>query len=71
MLTITNKGGYMVKKCQKPVYVICEGSLMKISSILCILLLKAFSFFFLSDKTNPRLEFPYFALESEKISILA
>ena len=27
MLTIANKGGYMVKKCQKPVYVICEGSL--------------------------------------------
>ena len=28
MLTIANKGGYMVKKCQKPVYVICEGSLI-------------------------------------------
>ena len=27
MLTIAKKGGYMVKKCQKPVYVICEGSL--------------------------------------------
>ena len=29
MLTIANEGGYMVKKCQKPVYVICEGSLNK------------------------------------------
>ena len=28
MLTIANKGRYMVKKCQKHVYVICEGSLM-------------------------------------------
>ena len=27
MLTIANKGRYMVKKCQKHVYVICEGSL--------------------------------------------
>ena len=27
MLTIANKGRYMVKKCQKHVYIICEGSL--------------------------------------------
>ena len=27
MLTIANKGRYLVKKCQKHVYVICEGSL--------------------------------------------
>ena len=27
MLTIANKGTYVVKKCQKHVYVICEGSL--------------------------------------------
>ena len=27
MLTIANKGWYVVKKCQKHVYVICEGSL--------------------------------------------
>ena len=29
MLTIANKGRYMVKKCQNHVYVICEGSLRK------------------------------------------
>ena len=29
MLTIANKGRYVIKKCQKPVYVICEGSLME------------------------------------------
>ena len=27
MLTIANKGRYVVKKCKKHVYVICEGSL--------------------------------------------
>ena len=27
MLTIANKGRYVLKKCQKHVYVICEGSL--------------------------------------------
>ena len=27
MLTIANKGRYVVKTCQKYVYVICEGSL--------------------------------------------
>ena len=27
MLIIANTGGYVVKKCQKRVYVICEGSL--------------------------------------------
>ena len=29
MLTTANKGRYVVKKCQKHVYVICEGSLTK------------------------------------------
>ena len=28
MLIIANKGRYLVKKCQKHVYVICEGSLI-------------------------------------------
>ena len=27
MLSIANKGRYVVKKCQKHVYVVCEGSL--------------------------------------------
>ena len=33
MLTIANKGRYVVKKCQKHVYVICEGSLIKKSNL--------------------------------------
>ena len=33
MLTIANKGRYVVKKSQKHVYVICEGSLMYLPKI--------------------------------------
>ena len=32
MLTIANKGRYVLKKCQKHVYVSCEGSLSKITN---------------------------------------
>ena len=30
MLTFANKGRYVVKKCQKHVYIICEGSLKRL-----------------------------------------
>ena len=38
MPTIANKGRYVVKKCQKHVYVICEGSL--ISAFLAFMALR-------------------------------